>query len=86
MRKQLLGLGTQLDLLERTSDSLIGWHLHDCTDAGKDHIAIGAGCIDFAALAKFFDPKKHIFTLELNRAVRSRDAADSIKRVQDMMP
>ncbi|MDY5583235.1 MAG: TIM barrel protein [Candidatus Merdousia sp.] len=86
MRKQLLGLGTQLDLLERTSDSLIGWHLHDCTDAGKDHVAIGAGCIDFAKLSKFFDPKKHIFTLELNRAVRSRDAADSLKRVQDMMP
>lgn len=85
MRKQLEGFGSQLDLIERTADSIIGWHLHDCTDAGKDHVAIGAGCIDFKAASKFFDPKKQIFTLELNRAVRSVDTADSLKRVQDMM-
>lgn len=84
MRKQLLGMGSQLDLVGRTADSLIGWHLHDCTKEGKDHIAVGKGCIDFKALAKFFNPQKHIFTLELNRAVSPQDAADSLKRVQDL--
>lgn len=84
MRKQLLGMGSQLDLVERTADSLIGWHLHDCTKEGKDHVAVGKGCIDFKALAKFFNPQKHIFTLELNRAVSPQDAADSLKRVQDL--
>ncbi len=84
MRKQLLGFGDQIELIERTKDSIIGWHLHDCSNEGKDHIAIGKGCIDFKKISQYFDPSKHIFTLELNRAVRSRDAIDSLKRVQDL--
>jgi sugar phosphate isomerase/epimerase len=85
MRKQLEGFGEQTDLLERTKDSLIGWHLHDCSEEGKDHIAIGKGCIDFKKISKYFDKQKHIFTLELNRSVRSADAMDSLKRVQDLL-
>jgi sugar phosphate isomerase/epimerase len=85
MRKQLEGFGEQTDLLERTKDSLIGWHLHDCSEEGKDHIAIGKGCIDIKKISKYFDKQKHIFTLELNRSVRSADAMDSLKRVQDLL-
>ena len=85
MRKQLEGFGEQTDLLERTKDSLIGWHLHDCSEEGKDHIAIGKGCIDFKKISQYFDKQKHIFTLELNRSVRSADAMDSLKRVQDLL-
>ncbi len=85
MRKQLLGMGKQSDLIERTQDSIVGWHLHDCTKDGKDHVAIGKGCIDFNAIAKYFNSEKHIFTLELNRAVSEGDAEDSLKRVQDML-
>lgn len=85
MRKQLEGFGEQTDLLERTKDSLIGWHLHDCSDEGRDHIAIGKGCIDFNKISKYFDKQKHIFTLELNRSVRSADVSDSLKRVQDLL-
>ncbi len=85
MRKQLEKMGEQTDLIERTQDSLIGWHLHDCSELGKDHIAIGKGIIDFKKISKYFDAQKHIFTLELNRAVRSADAVDSLKRVQDLL-
>ena len=85
MRKQLALLCRQTELIERLLGSLRGWHLHDCSKEGKDHIAIGKGCIDFQSIARFFDKRKHIFTIELNRSVRTRDAADSLKRVQDLL-
>ncbi len=84
MRKQLMGMGNQIDLIERTQDSIIGWHLHDCSDEGKDHIAIGKGRIDFKKISQYFDKSNHIFTLELNRRVKKSDAIDSLKRVQDL--
>ncbi len=84
-KKELMRLNSQLELIESTIDKIVGWHLHDCSKSGKDHIAIGKGDIDFTALSKFFNPQKHIFVLELNRAVRTQDAIDSLKRVQDML-
>ena len=84
-KKELCGLGAQMDLIEKTSEKICGWHLHDCTESGKDHIAIGKGCIDFKSISKFFDRQKHIFTLELNKKVSREDAIDSLKRVQDML-
>ena len=84
MRKELLGLCKQGDLLGRTRGSIAGWHLHDCDENGKDHIAVGAGIINFKKIAEFFDAENQIFTIELNRSVRSADAADSLKRVQDL--
>jgi len=84
-RKELARADTQLALAERTCDIVCGWHLHDCSAEGKDHIAIGKGCVDFKAISKYFNPKEHIFTLELNRNVAKYDAIESLKRVQDMM-
>lgn len=86
MIKQLTGFCRQSEFAETLLPYQAGWHLHDCTSEGKDHVAIGDGCIDFKALAKFFDPAKHIFTLELNSAVERQAARDSLKRVEDMMP
>lgn len=85
MKKQLLGLYNQLKLAEEIAPYQIGWHLHDCDENGKDHIAIGKGIIDFKALSKFFDVKKHIFTIELNKAVSIEDAIDSRKRLEDII-
>lgn len=86
MIKQLSGFCTQMEFAESIAGYQAGWHLHDCTENGRDHVAIGSGAIDFRALSRFFDPQKHIFTLELNSAVDRQDAADSLKRVQDLMP
>lgn len=83
-KKEQLQLGRQLDLIERTADRIIGWHLHDCSKSGRDHIAIGRGDIDFKPISKFFDPEKHIFTLEINSSVAREDAVDSLSRVRDM--
>lgn len=84
-RKEQLQLTKMLDLIERTRQYIIGWHLHDCSKVGKDHIAIGKGDINFAEISKFFEPQKHIFTIELNSAVERADAIDSLKRVQDII-
>lgn len=85
MRKEQMLLCKQIELIEKTKDRLIGWHLHDCTAEGQDHVAIGKGVINFAEISKFFDRQKHIFTLELNYAVKREDAIDSRKRVEDML-
>ncbi len=85
MKKQLLGLYDQLKLAEEIAPYQIGWHLHDCDENGKDHIAIGKGIIDFKALSKFFDAEKHIFTIELNKAVSIQDAVESRKRLEDII-
>ncbi len=83
--KEILGLTTQLDLLEKTSENICGWHLHDCNSSGKDHIGIGKGDIDFQALKKYFDAKKHIFVLELNAMVDVEDVIYSRKFVEDIL-
>ncbi len=84
-KKELMGLSNQLEFIARTEGSIVGWHLHDCSEEGKDHIAIGSGCIDFPEIAKYFNPQKQIFVLELNKSVRTKDAVDSLKRIQDML-
>lgn len=84
-KKELQFLYSQQRLIEETLPHIGGWHIHDCDADGRDHIALGEGCIDFAALRKYFDPSKHIFTLELNAKVRSAQAADSLKRFRDLL-
>lgn len=84
-KKELKGLYRQEKLLDEMAEFTAGWHLHDCDEYGEDHKPIGEGRIDFAALKKYFDPKKHIFTIELGAKNRSARAADSLKRVQDML-
>ncbi len=83
--KELKHLYRQHALIEQTYDKIAGWHIHDCTIEGRDHLALGDGCINFDELKKYFDTQKHIFTLELNYKVRSAQAADSLKRVQDLL-
>lgn len=84
-KKELQFLYNQQRLIEETLPHIGGWHIHDCDADGRDHIALGEGCIDFAAIKKYFDPSKHIFTLELNAKVRSAQAADSLKRFRDLL-
>lgn len=84
-KKELCGLGLQTELVEKTAGKICGWHLHDCSESGRDHIAIGEGCVDFKSISAFFDPQRHIFTLELSSRVPRSGVADSLKRVQDML-
>ena len=83
--KDLKCLYSQQQLIEDTYEQIVGWHLHDCSDTAKDHSAIGKGSIDFNTLKQYFNPQKHIFTLELNHKVKTAEACDSLKRVQDLL-
>ncbi|MBR7105599.1 MAG: TIM barrel protein [Opitutales bacterium] len=83
--KDLKKLYSQQQLIENTLPNIVGWHLHDCSDTCKDHVAIGKGDINFDVLKQYFNPQKHIFTLELNYKVKTADAKDSLKRVQDLL-
>ena len=70
--------------VEGASRGVCGWHLHDCDEAARDHLAIGQGAIDFGFVKKFFDRGSQIFTLELNSRVSAEDVVASRKKVEDM--
>ncbi len=83
--KELEHLYQQQRLIEDTLEYIGGWHIHDCDADAHDHIGLGDGCIDFRALRKYFDPQKHIFTLELSGKVTGAKAADSLKFFEDLL-
>ena len=47
------------------ADRLVGFHLHDVTESGRDHQVPGTGTIDFQMLAEFVRPE-HVLVLELS--------------------
>ncbi len=49
--------------LTELSDRLIGFHLHDVNEAGKDHQVPGTGSVDFKMVARFVRPH-HTLVLE----------------------
>lgn len=51
--------------LEKLAPRLLGFHLHDVSEAGKDHQVPGSGVIDFKMIARFVRPE-HTLTLELS--------------------
>lgn len=42
MIKQLSGFCKQMEFAESIIGYQAGWHLHDCTENGRDHVAIGS--------------------------------------------
>ena len=84
MVKAQRGVFDFCEFVEAASRGACGWHLHDCDDCARDHLAIGKGAIDFGFVKKFFDKSSQIFTLELNSRVSEADAVSSRKKVEDM--
>lgn len=83
--KHLSGIIDMRRFLESTRGLVCGWHLHDCSEMGKDHQGIvGKGSIDFNLVKNFFDVNSQIFTLEINSRVSEEDVVESRKRVEDM--
>ena len=83
--KQRLGLIDHERHLERNSASLLGFHLHDVDDSGKDHHAVGTGTIDFAMVSRFFRPE-HRFVLEYSPRVTPEDVRASRERLMALLP
>lgn len=73
----LLDLDMQL---QKMSPHLRGFHIHDVSNDGEDHQALGTGIVDFDHLLRFFKPEHHL-VLELS----PRLSRDDVKRSQDFL-
>ncbi|AEG18927.1 sugar phosphate isomerase/epimerase family protein [Methanobacterium paludis] len=62
-------LGGSLNkMIETVGDNLIGIHVHDFDDFGRDHLPLGTGKLDLNALLRLVEDKDIFITLE-NRSV-----------------
>lgn len=63
--KHQFGLLDHRTHLSSMADRLAGFHLHDVSEAGRDHQVPGTGTIDFKMVAEFVRPH-HTLVLELS--------------------
>lgn len=64
--------------LEKLAPRLLGFHIHDVSEGGKDHQVPGTGVIDFKMIADFVRPE-HSLILELSPALSS----DQVRQSRD---
>ena len=75
--KAQYGLLNHSKRLEDLKDYLIGFHLHDVNESGKDHQEIGTGIIDFQMIKEFLDAEKQAIVLELSPALSEKSILKS---------
>jgi len=68
--KHQLGLLDHAEHLAKMSPKLIGFHLHDVSEKGKDHQPPGTGTNDFKMIASHVRPE-HTLVLELSPSLSS---------------
>lgn len=81
--KQLLGVQPQEAFLESNQQRLAGFHLHDVSPAGKDHLPPGKGTIDWKALRPFFR-KDLVYVLELSPRLKPEQVLDGKAFLEDL--
>lgn len=74
--KRRLGLLDPFAQLESVADHMVGFHLHDVNEEGRDHQEIGTGTIDFHRLAEFFRPHQ-LLILELSPRLKPEQVSRS---------
>lgn len=79
-----MGVLEQREHLEKNAGRLIGFHLHDVSEDGKDHQPIGSGRIDFEMISGFWRPE-HLLTLELSPRTSVEGVVASKQRVEELM-
>ena len=62
--------------LAGVADRLIGFHLHDVNESGKDHQVPGTGSVDFAMVKQYIEPH-HTLVLEPSPALTPEEIARS---------
>jgi len=82
--KHLLGVRKHREFLESNRPYLAGFHLHDVSDSGRDHLPLGSGCIDWKMVQEFIEPTHHC-VLELNPKVSRREVLDSKSFLESML-
>jgi len=74
--KHQLGLLDHRAHLEKMAPRLAGFHLHDVTEAGRDHQVPGTGTIDFKMISEFVRPE-HTLVLELSPGLKVEEVVAS---------
>ena len=82
--KQNAGLIVHQRQLEENAGRLVGFHLHDVDAAGRDHVAIGTGSVDFAMVSKFIRPE-HVVVLEFGPKVSAEEIRQSKTRIEALL-
>ncbi len=70
--------------LEKNAARLLGFHLHDVSDKGKDHQPIGSGAIDFEMISRFWRPE-HLLVIELSPRVSKEGVLASKQKVEALL-
>lgn len=63
--KQRMGVINHREHLQKLQPHLVGFHLHDVSEANRDHEPPGAGVIDWSILADVVQPE-HVVVMELS--------------------
>ncbi len=79
--KESLGVINHREHLTKNAPRAIGFHLHDVSDDGHDHQAIGSGKIDFAMVSEFWRPE-HTLVLEFSPRLTVEDVLVSKQRAE----
>jgi sugar phosphate isomerase/epimerase len=82
--KRAMGLVDPFAQLEKNAARLVGFHLHDVNDEGKDHQPVGSGHVDFKRISSFWRPE-HLLVLELGPRTAIADVLESKARIQALM-
>jgi len=81
--KHQLGLLDHRAHLEQMDDRLVGFHLHDVSESGRDHQVPGTGTIDFAMIAEFVR-SEHTLVLELSPKLTAEQVLQSRDHICDV--
>lgn len=82
--KHQFGVIDHAEHLARLAPRLLGFHIHDVSEGGKDHQVPGTGVIDFEMIAGFVRPE-HSLILELSPALSSDQVRQSRDYVLDCL-
>ena len=66
------------------ADSLLGFHLHDVSESGRDHQVPGTGTIDFKMVAEFVRPQ-HTLVLELSPKLTAEEVSASREYIGEIL-
>ena len=82
--KESLAILNHREQLQRNASKLLGFHLHDVSEAGQDHQPIGSGTIDFEMVSSFWKPE-HLLVLEFSPRLKVNDVIASKACVEALL-
>lgn len=82
--KEGMGLLQHREHLQKNAARILGFHLHDVSEEGRDHQPVGAGKIDFSMISEFWRPE-HELVLELSPRVTVEGVQQSKQRIEALI-